>query len=319
MKIFLGVDIGGTNIKIAAVRPNGQVRARGVIDTHPEEKPGKAFRRIKAVLPALVGQGGEIAAAGVGCAGLVDPDKGKLYSSPNLVVWENSPLKRIAEDTFGVYTIVDNDANSAAYGEFRCGASRGKNDLVFITLGTGVGGGVVCGGRLLRGTANYAGELGHMAISLGGPKCHCGRRGCLEAYVGSYGLVRSARETLKHKKGRVLEKLVKEQKKKLTPALIAYAARRGDAAAKSVIKTAGENLGAGIASLINLFNPGVVALGGGVSGAFDLLLPHVEKTVKKQAFAKSARLARIVKSALGNDATAVGAAMLAKDNLPGRK
>lgn len=314
MTLFLGVDVGGTNIKLAVVGPDGRVRSRGVMDTNPGEKPQKAFRRIQQALPALVGRGC-VAAAGIGCAGLINPGKGRLYASPNLAAWENSPLRRIAEDAFGVYTIVENDANSAAWGEYRCGSNKGKKDLVFITLGTGVGGGVICDGRLLRGTANYAGEVGHMVISRGGPRCHCGGRGCLEAYLGSYGIVRSARELMKRKKGRLLEKLVKEKKMGLTPELITYAARRRDAVARSVIKTAGENLGTGLASLVNIFNPGVIALGGGVSGAFDLLIPHVERTVRRQAFAESARLVKIVKSVLGNDATAVGAAMLAQDNL----
>lgn len=313
MKLYLGIDIGGTNIKIATVGPTGKVYARGVIDTNAEEGPRKAFRRIRSALATLAGARDRLAAAGVGCAGLIDREKGRLRSSPNLPAWENSPLKRIAEDILGVYTIIENDANGAAYGEYRCGACRGCEDLIFITLGTGVGGGVVSGGRPITGAANYAGELGHMAITEDGPKCHCGSRGCLEAYVGSYGLVRAARSLMKQKKGRVLERYVAREKGKITPLLIMEAARRGDAVAKKVVKDAGEHLGTGIASLVNIFNPGFVVLGGGVSSSFDLLRPHVERTVLKRAFQEPARMARIVRSQLGNDATAVGAAMYARD------
>jgi predicted NBD/HSP70 family sugar kinase len=155
-----------------------------------------------------------------------------------------------------------------------------------------------------------------MAISEGGPKCRCGSRGCLEAYVGSYGLVRTTRELLKQRSGRVLRRYLVKEKRKLTPQLIVEAARLGDVVAAKVVKNAGEHLGSGIASLINIFNPGVVVLGGGVSGAFDLLKPHIERTVRRRAYTESARLTRIVRSSLGNDATVVGAAMLAKDTFP---
>jgi predicted NBD/HSP70 family sugar kinase len=155
-----------------------------------------------------------------------------------------------------------------------------------------------------------------MTISEDGPKCRCGNRGCLEAYVGSYGLVRSARELLKQKSGRVLRRYLEEEKHKLTPRLILEAARLGDAVATKVVRNAGEHLGVGIASLINIFNPGVVVIGGGVSGAFDLLQPHVERTIRKRAYAESARMTRIVRSSLGNDATVVGAALMAKDTFP---
>lgn len=316
MKLYLGVDIGGTYVKTAAISVTGQVRARGVLDTNAGEGPRKAFRRIRSALPALTNASDDFVAAGVGCAGLIDPVKGRLYSSPNLPTWENTPLKRIAESAFGVYTNIDNDATSAAYGEYRCGTSKGQENMVFITLGTGVGGGIICDGRPLRGVANYAGEVGHMTISEDGPKCRCGNRGCLEAYVGTYGLVRTTRELLKQKSGRVLRRYLVDEKRKLTPQVIMEAARLGDAVATKVVKNAGEHLGVGIASLINIFNPGVVVIGGGVSGAFDLLQPHIKRTVGKRAYAESARMTRLVRSSLGNDATVVGAAMLAKDTLP---
>jgi glucokinase len=319
LKVFLGIDIGGTNVKIAVVGRTGRVHARGAIDTNPKEGPRKTFGRIAAAAGTLAGfrKGAEVAAAGVGCAGLIDPVKGRLFSSPNLPAWENSPIGRIAGRALGVYTIVDNDANCAAYGEFRAGACRGMENLVFVTLGTGVGGGVVTGGRLLRGAANFAAEIGHTTVSVDGPKCRCGNRGCLEAYVGTYGLVRSARERLKEKPTGLLGRWVGAggQKRRLTPRLVFDAARRRDPAARAVVKDAGRYLGVGIASLVNVFNPEAVVLGGGVAGSFDLLRPHIERTVRRRAFAESARMAKIVSSQLGNDATAVGAAMLARDAL----
>jgi glucokinase len=317
LNVFLGIDAGGTNVKIAVVGTTGKVYTRGVIDTNPSEGPRKTFRRARTAADTLTRFRKDInvVGVGVGCAGLIDPVKGRVFSPPNLPGWENSPLKRIVETTFGVYTIVDNDANSAAYGEFRLGACRGVQNLVFITLGTGVGGGVVADGRLLRGASNYAAELGHTAVTVDGPKCRCGARGCLEAYVGAYGLIRSAREQLRAKNSRVLRRWVERDKRRLTPQLIFDAARRRDAAASAVIRAAGEHLGVGIASLINIFNPEAVVLGGGVSGSFDLLRPHIERTVGRRAFAESARVVDIVRSELGNDAAVLGAAMLAKDAL----
>jgi glucokinase len=320
LKAYLGIDIGGTNVKIAVVGRSGTIRARGVIDTNPSEGPRPTFRRIRTAAESLAGiaRGSEIVAAGVGCAGLIDPVEGRLHSSPNLPAWENTPLRRIAERAFRVYTFVDNDANSAAYGEYRVGASRGVRNMVFITLGTGVGGGVVVDGRLLRGAANYAAELGHTPVCADGPRCRCGSRGCLEAYVGTYGLVRSAREALRGGKGRTLRRWVHEEGKRLTPLLIFEAARRRDAVASAVVRAAGEQLGVGIASFVNMFNPEVVVLGGGVAGSFDLLRPHIERVVRRRAFPESARMVKIVPSLLGNDATAVGAAMLARDAREGR-
>jgi glucokinase len=315
LKAYLGIDIGGTFIKMAVVQTAGRILNRGVIDTDPAGGPRKAFRRIFAACESLVGMGRgvDIDGVGVGCAGLVDPSKGYLYSSPNLTEWENSPLKRIAERAFDVYTNVDNDANCAAYGEFRRGSCHGIKDLVFITLGTGVGGGVVVDGRLLRGTGNFAGELGHMTVSADGPKCQCGNRGCLEAYVGTRGIIRSAREKLRTKRSGVLRPWIERDGRQLTPQLVFEAARRRDAAATAVAKEVGERLGVGIASLVNIFNPGAVVVGGGVAGSFDLLLPHIEREVARRAFSHSARIVKIVRSSLGNDATAVGAAMLARD------
>jgi glucokinase len=315
LKVFLGIDVGGTNVKLAAVGRTGTVHARGLLDTKADDGPRKTFDRIARAVETLLGfrRDAQVAAAGVGCAGLVDPVAGRLLASPNLPAWENSPLGRIARRALGVYTTVDNDANSAAYGEFRAGARRGAENLVFITLGTGVGGGVVTGGTLLRGAANYAAEVGHVTVSVDGPRCRCGSRGCLEAYVGSYGLLRAARAALGEKKGGVLKRWVFEERRRLTPRLIFDAARRRDPAARAVVKGAGEYLGVGIASLINVFNPEVVAVGGGVAESFDLLRPHVERVVKKRAFAEPARMAEIGPSELGNDATAVGAAMLARD------
>jgi glucokinase len=320
VKVYLGIDIGGTNVKIAVVGATGRILARGVVETLPGEKPQKTFRQIRLACDSLVKirRKAEIVAAGVGCAGLVDPARGFLHTSANLPGWENSPLGRIATRALGVYTTVDNDVNCAAYGEYRTGVNRRIKNLVFVSLGTGVGGGVVVDGRLLRGAANYAAELGHMTVNFGGPRCRCGNRGCLEAYVGSYGILRSARERLREGKGRVLRRWVTDRKQKLSPGLVFEAARRRDAAATAVVREAGDVLGIGLASMINIFNPESVVLGGGISGSFDLLSPYVERAIGRCAFTEPARMASVTRAVLGNDASVAGAAMLAKDAVGGR-
>lgn len=311
MKRYLGIDIGGTNIKMAVVDSRGRVETRGVIETRASEGPAPALRRVAAAVPQLT-RGRGVAGAGVGCAGLIDA-AGVVRHSPNLPAWEGKHLGRIARRLFGVDTSVDNDATAAAWGEYRCGNNDGCDDFVFVTLGTGVGGGVVSGGRLVRGAQNFGGEVGHVCVAKGGRRCHCGARGCAEAYAGSYGMVRTARELLSRRSGRLLTPWVKREGRRLTPELIAQAARRGDAVARAVIAHAGEHLGVLVASLVHVFNPEVVVIGGGVSASFDLILPHVRGTLVRQVFSASARGVRIERSLLGNDATAVGAAMLTRD------
>lgn len=309
MNVYLGIDVGGTHIKLAVIDSSDRVRARGMIDTEAGAGPAPAFDRIAAALPTLMPARGRLAAVGIGCAGLIDTRRGYLYSSPNLPTWQNTSLVRIAQRRFGVYTTIENDANAAAYGEFKFGGRKRLTDLILITLGTGVGGGVVTSGRLLKGAADFAGEVGHMTVDPAGPRCGCGNRGCLEAYLGSRGLARTTRAMLKKRRGRILS-----AGGKLSPERIMGAAREGDAVGKAVVKDAGMRLGIAVASLVNVFNPQVVALGGGVSASFDLLRPHVEHEVSLRAFAEPARMARIEPARLRNDASALGAAALARES-----
>jgi glucokinase len=311
-RTYLGIDIGGTNIKLALVRSSGAIVKRGLIETEADKGPRSALRRIHMALASLAGGKPHVTAAGIGCAGLVDADRGLLHSSPNLAAWENTPLARIAAKELGVQTYVDNDVNTAAYGEFMCGSGRGCRNLICITLGTGVGGCIISDGKLLRGTANFAGEVGHMSVNLEGPRCKCGNRGCLEAYIGKNALVRSARTKLKTKRGSVLGKLSDREKRVLTPKMIFHAAQRGDRVAKEVLSDAANHLGSAVASLINIFNPQVITFGGGISGAFELMKPRLEKVVQSRAFKESASMVKLCRTELGNDSSTVGAALLAK-------
>lgn len=317
MRTFVGIDIGGTNIELVALLDTGRVVAHRSIPCEAAQGPRDAFSRIASALTGLSASAKSLSAVGVACAGLVDPVRGKLHSSPNLPAWANAPLSRIARERLGVPTVIDNDANAAAYGEYFKGIARGRGTLVCITLGTGVGGAIVTDGRLLRGSRNYAGEIGHTTICETGPRCHCGNRGCLEAYVGAYALVREARRRLSERRSRHLGRWLDEGRA-LTPKLIADAASLGDRTARTVFEDAGRHLGTGLANVINMFNPDVVAIAGGVARGFHLMRPCVLKEVRARAFPESRRSARIVRARLGTRAAAIGAALLARDSAAGK-
>jgi glucokinase len=313
-RTFIGIDIGGTNIEIAAVGVSGRLLARESIPSNPERGPKDAFVRVAEALPRLLGKRRALTAAGVGCAGLVDPTRGKLHASPNLPSWRNAPLGRIARRHLGVYTVVDNDANAAAYGEYVCGSGRGTRTFICITLGTGVGGAVVLDGRLLRGRENFAGEIGHMTICETGPRCKCGNRGCLEAYLGSDALLDDAMKRLETKRSRYLSKWVASRTRPFTPKTLAEAAGGGDRIARAVFAEAGSHLGTAMASLINIFNPDAIAVAGGVANSFDLMRADTEKAIRQRAFRESSRAVKVAQAELGTDAAAVGAALLARDS-----
>jgi glucokinase len=304
MKPYLGIDIGGTNIKIATVSATAEVVERGLIETRAEEGAARAFARIHAAARALGPDG--IEGVGIGCAGLVNERRGVLAASPNLKAWEGVALARLASKHFSVPILIQNDATVAAYGESVVRGTRGKN-LVLLTLGTGVGGGIVVDGQVVRGVTGFGAELGHITVQPDGAPCHCGLKGCLEAYAGSYGIVRTAIELRGKKRG---------------PALTAFdvfeAARSGEDWARQAVRTTGEYLGQGIGILLNTLNPSVVVIGGGISHSLNALLPHIRRSVREHAFREMIAEARIEPARLGNDAGMVGAAMLVRDTISAR-
>lgn len=305
--MWIGVDIGGTNIKIATVDDRGRVVARGVVETRPGDGAPRAFKRIHDAARYLAGRE-RIHGVGIGCAGLIDATRGVLRVSPNLPAWRNAPLGRIARLHFRLPVAIENDATSAAFGESFVRGERGR-DLVFITLGTGVGGGIVADGRVVRGVNGYGGEIGHMTVDPNGPRCNCGARGCLEAYAGSYGILNAAQAAARARGWKRAHRL---SGRGVSARDVLDAARRGDSVGREAARVAGEHLGVAIASMLNVLNPSAVVVGGGIAGGFDVLEPYVKRAVARYAFAETARAARIETSRLGNDAALVGAAMLAR-------
>lgn len=273
----LGIDVGGTYAKLALVSPKGRVLKSLQIPTEPRKGPRDFVKRVKA---ATKGWGHR--RVGVALAGGVDHDKGTLLFVPNLPGWIGYPFKR----AFGLPTVVENDANAAAWA-----AARGRRSAVVITLGTGVGGGLILAGKLRRGATGSAGEIGHMVITVDGEPCGCGRFGCLEAYCGTAGIQRLA--------GR-----------RVSPKELADAARAGDAAAQAIWEQVGTRLGEGIANLVLILNPESVYILGGVARAGELLLGPVRRVLDSQPFRRPFAKLKLLAPA-DRDWGALGAALLA--------
>lgn len=310
----IGVDIGGTNVKLGLVDPSGKVIFRESFPTHqPQGKKG--------LLQTIVGHVRELArlsaerdhrvvGIGIGAPGAVDVERGFVYFFPNIPGWKDTPLKNILERRFGLPVAVDNDANAMAYGEFRFGAGRGSKTIVALTLGTGIGGGLVIDGKLFHGPHFSAVEIGHIVLNENGPLCACGNHGCLETYVGSGYFVQEALRRLKKNPGGILAGDLRKGKE-LTPLAVAQAARRGDDLSKEMWSQTGAHLGNALAGLANLLNPEKFILGGGIAQNGDLLFKPVIAALNKKAFPIAASSVKVVPAALGVDAGLIGAAALA--------
>jgi glucokinase len=263
-------------------------------------------------VPALEGS---LLGVGLACAGIVSTRTGLLGRSPNLPGWENTDLGAALRAAFGgVPVIVANDVNAALYAEFRQGAGRGCDHLVMLALGTGVGGGIIAGGQLVTGYEDGAGEIGHMTLDLEGPPCTCGSPGCLEAYCGSVGLVRRARQLAgESAASEAWRTLVADRGDALTTRDCHALAVAGDPTAAAFFAAAGRRLGQAVASLVNILAPDRVIIGGGVAQAGDLLLAPCRDMIARHVMSAAGRSTPVVTAELGPHAAAVGAAALAAE------
>lgn len=313
----LGIDVGGTKIAAGVVDSEGTILARDQLPTDSEDPQAivtaidKVARQLRAAFA--------ISAAGVGAAGLVDVDRGVILGAPNLS-YRDLPLRSMLEDRLGVRVIIDNDANAAAWAEALHGAGVGVRDQIMVTVGTGIGGGLVLGGRLYRGAHGVGAEIGHMVVDPDGPPCGCGNRGCWEAMASGNAIGRMARERLVA--GRVETSLLERaggDVGSITGALVGDAAVAGDAFARSLVAEAGRMLGLGMASLVNIFDPELIVVGGGAAaGTGELLLGPAREAMGEWIVGRAWRTpVRVLEAALGNDAGIVGAAALARE-LKGR-
>ncbi len=309
MGFVYGIDIGGTNIKLGIVDSGGGVVKEGMIPTGAEEGPRAVTARISKWFDSCKKNIPDIDRVGVGCAGLVDSKKGILFSSPNLPGWSNVELGKLFSEELNLPAIIDNDANCAAYGEFRLGAGKGVKHFICVTLGTGVGAGLIINGRLHRGFSGQAGEIGHTLIKVEGRLCGCGNRGCLEAYIGSSAIVERAKKMLEQESGNSLAGVEQLSVKDITKA-----AEDGNEIAIRTLEKTGWYFGIGLVNAVHIINPEVIAVGGGVSGAGDLILNPTRESFAEHVMNDIFLDVRIVTAQLGNKASFLGAAMLAFDH-----
>ena len=309
----VGVDFGGTNVKAGLVSSAGRVAAARVLSSRTVSRPARFVEGLGEAVEDLARSVGTrprgLRGVGVGAPGPVDVERGMVHSLVNVPGWHRVPLRRLLERRLGCRCAVDNDANLFALGEFTFGAGRGAQCLVCLTLGTGLGGGLIVGGVLHRGARGAAGEAGHMVIDPDGPRCGCGVKGCLEAHVGAAALLRMGRRAVRQG-AEPLRTLVHRARGRLTPALLSQAARQGDASARRIWVEFGRFLGIGLGNLVNLLDPDRIVLGGGVAGAWPLFYPTLIRTVRAQALEIPARAVDVVRARLGDHAGIVGAAVL---------
>lgn len=311
----IGIDIGGMSIKLGIVDDGYKIIAKKVIPTNSREQTQTEIARVIAQAVCELAEENEFglskcSCVGIACPGTVDSREGMVLYSNNLA-WENLPLLEIMKQYIPAPMALANDADAAALGEVLAGAAKKKKNAILLTLGTGVGGGVILDGRIFSGILRGGSELGHMVIRQGGKLCTCGRRGCLEQYASATALMTEAREVTRQNRESMMAKLCGYELSQLNGKHIFDAAQMGDAAAIAVIDKYEKNLSEGIANLINIFRPEIVILGGGVSAQGKKLTEALQDRVNSMCFGgRHGEIPPIVTSALGNDAGMIGAAYL---------
>jgi glucokinase len=312
----IGVDIGGTNLVVgsvpsvggapAAMRTRATLPARGA-DAAVDDVVLMANEVIDETLRCHGGTRESFVGVGIGCPGPLDLERGILITTPNLG-WTNYPMRDRVSGLLGLPASLDNDANCATYGEWWQGAARGTTTAAGVTIGTGIGGGLIVDGKLVRGASGAAGELGHTTIDFTGRRCACGNYGCLEAYASGPNIAARAREGIEAGDRSLLVELVDGDLDRITALTVYDALLQGDEHAQAVMLETAKILGAGIANLVNLFNPEVVVVVGGVTRAGDHLFTPLWSEVRRRAFDVAVQACRIVPGELGDAAGVIGAA-----------
>lgn len=314
MSICVGVDIGGTKIAASAVQ-DGRILEQALRET-PAQAPDDIVTAVADVLRELterLGPERPVDAVGVACAGFIDRSGDMVVFAPNLA-WRDEPLRERLEEATGLPVVLENDANAAAWGEFRFGAARDVEEMVLITLGTGVGGGIVVDGELVRGTHGMAAEVGHMRMVPDGHRCGCGNKGCWEVYASGSALVREARDLVAggSPHAGALADACGGDPSALSGVMVTEVAQAGDPAAQELLEDVGRWAGEGLASLAAILDPGLLVIGGGVSAAGDLVLQPAKRTFARNLTGRGHReIIPVVLAELGNEAGMIGAADLA--------
>lgn len=305
-----GIDIGGTKIAIALADLEGNVLSFSRFATEVELGPHRILERAIEEIEAMVkGSEAVLSAVGVGCGGPLDRERGIILSPPNLPGWDEFPIVRIIEERLRAPVLLDNDANAAALGEQRHGAGRGFGNLVYMTLSTGIGGGLIIGGEILHGVGDGAGEVGHITVLPGGPMCRCGERGCLETLCSGTAIARRARERLLAGAESAMTEMAGGPDK-VTARTVADAAREGDPLAAEIWTETVHYLSIGIGSIISILAPEAVILGGGVSTAGEQLLGPLRQQLRGRVRMVPIEKVKILQAELGGDSGIHGALLL---------
>lgn len=308
----LALDLGGTKIIAAAVLSTGEIISRKYSLTLADEGPRPVINRLSSAVAETMAQAKlktpGIAGIGIAAAGIIDTNEGIVTTSPNLPGWRDVPLRDIIAERLGLTTYLINDASAAALGEHRFGAGKGVDNLIYLTVSTGIGGGIIIDGELYLGADGCAGEIGHMIIETHGPQCNCGKFGCLEALASGSAMTKESVRRLNQGEKSYIIELVDGRLEDITAETVSLAARKGDSLACDIVARAANYLGIGLANLVNIFNPELIVIGGGVSKMGNMLLAPTRKAVRELAFKLPARTARIVRARLGSNAGIIGAA-----------
>ncbi|MBQ8978997.1 MAG: ROK family protein [Oscillospiraceae bacterium] len=316
MKYYIGIDLGGTNIKAGVVNENFEIIAKASVKTNCPRPAGEICADM-AEVSLMACREADIAIddiewIGIGTPGIADNINGTIPYANNLG-FKDVPVRKLIQQKINKPVYVANDANAAAYGEFVAGSAKGAVNAVCITLGTGVGAGIIVDGKILTGS-NFAGaELGHTVLSVDGPQCTCGRRGCFEVYSSATGLIRMTKEAAEADPSSVLHRLCAEHDGTYSARHAFMAMREGDKAGKAVVDKYIKYLAAGIANTINIFQPDILCIGGGVCNEGDPLRVPLKELVAKEIYTRMLdKNTEIVIAQLGNDAGIIGAAFLGR-------
>jgi glucokinase len=310
-KVVLACDLGGTNLRMAAVDRQGNILYRARRETPKSDRADEIVSTIveeaNECREAIKAEG-KVEAIAAALPATVNAEKGILMKSPNVPCLDGFRMVAALENELSIKAVIENDANAAAVGESWLGASQGCKNSVMVTLGTGVGGGIIINDVVLRGIDGTAGEIGHICVEPHGAPCGCGSRGCIEQYSSATAIVRMTREKEpQYPKSELINK------SRLTSADVYEAGKRGDELALEVFRLMGFYLGISLVDLINILNPEVIVIGGGASAGWDLFIGHVEDQIRSRAFVEPGKRAKLVRAILGDDAGILGAARIAFD------
>jgi glucokinase len=311
----IGMDLGGTKIGTALVDPVGGILARDQRETLATQGPDAVIARMldgaRRVLARADVSPDQVGAVGIGSPGPLDIEAGVVASPPNLPGWDRIPLRQRIAEALGIPAVLENDANAAGLGEQRFGAGRGASHMIYVTASTGIGGGLILDGKLYHGAGGLAGEIGHMTVLPNGPLCGCGNRGCLEALASGTAIARRARESVARGVPTCMRAMASGDPQCITARLVAQAARQGDAEAIHILAEAMHYLGVGMASLVNLLNPQLIVIGGGLTNLGEALFEPVRRAIARISFPAAAEVVRVVPPQLGDDVGVLGAAAVA--------